>query len=438
MARTRMVLVVAVFALILGGFVAISLTLGQDRTAGTSPSDKTDPTKTPASLALVPDRKPGSADLDGARSGEISAQQELQSQIEGGAQWLAHMNEDNGRFIHGVLPALDRALDGDDYLHQLEATVALARAARFLNNKSYAATATQAVLRFLDDTITDSADGKLRCGGPAVDADHVAAAGLLVSAINELPMPQDDILDKAEQLCRFIASRQQENGALRCGNGNLTDNEAVDNGCSCSGPGQALCGLMAGQRRRPAQWKLDVVHKALGYYHARWRLHRNAELAASQTPAYAEAFMATRSKDYADAVFDMNDWLCTLQHSQLDPRHQQWWGGFKCSIDEADAPTVHGCYYAQSLAAACRVARQLGDAQHYDRQYRPALELWGSYVARLQYVEANTQHFDPTYRRRRLLGGFHASTEDGTLRIDFTAQAVCALIEYQEGVNHKG
>jgi hypothetical protein len=434
-----MYLVVAVIALVLGGFVAISLTLGQDRTAtGAPPADKTDPTgKTPASLALVPDRKPGSADLDETRPGDNPAQ-EVQSQIESGAQWLAHMNEDNGRFTHGILPALNRTLDGDDYLHQLEATIALARAARYLNNKNYAAAATQAVLRFLDDTVTDSTGGKLRSGGPAVDTDHLAAAGLLVSAINELPMPQDDILDKADQLCRFIATRQQVNGALQCTNSSSTDTEAVVNGCSSSGPGQALCGLMASQRRRPAQWKLDIVHKALGYYQDWWRSHRNAELAASQTPAYAEAYLATKSKDYADAVFEMNDWLCALQYSQLDPRHQQWWGGFKCSTDDADAPTVHGCLYAQSLAAACRVARQLGDAQRFDKQYRPALELWRTYLVRLQYVEANTQHFDPTYRRRSLLGGFHASTEDGTLRIDFTAQAVCALLEYQDGVNHKG
>jgi hypothetical protein len=48
----------------------------------------------------------------------------------------------------------------------------------------------------------------------------------------------------------------------------------------------------------------------------------------------------------------------------------------------------------------------------------------------LQYVEANTQFFNPQYRRRNLLGGFHASPEDGTLRIDYTQQAVCAMVQY--------
>jgi len=430
-----MYLFIALATLVIGGFVAISLTLGQDhtpppaRTPPSTPNEKNDAvTNTSGSLALVPKHKPD-ATASSASAHDAQAIQEVQSQIERGAQWLANMNQDSGRFVHGVLPALDQTLEGDDYLHQLEATVALARAARYLNNDSYAAKATQAVLRFLDDTVTDTANGQVRCGGPVVDADHIAAAGLLVSAINELPMPQADILDKAEQLCRFIASRQQDNGAL---------SETADASFGGRGPGQALCGLITSQRRRPAPWKLDVVHKALGYYFPQWRAHRNADVAASQAPAYAEAYLLTKSQDYADAVFEMNDWLCTLQCSQIDPHHQQWWGGFRAAPNDAEGPTPQGSDYAQSLALACRVARQLGDAQRFDRQYRPTLERWRAYVVRLQYVEANTQHFDPTYRRRHLLGGFHAASDDGTLRIDFTAAAVCALLDYLGGVANDG
>jgi hypothetical protein len=311
--------------------------------------------------------------------------------------------------------------------------VALARAARYLNNKDFAAIATQAVLRFLDDTVVDSERGQ-RCAGPTVNADHLAAAGLLVSAINELPLPQADVLDKSEQLCRFIVSCQEKSGGLRCGNGTANSKGEFDYGVDGCAAGQALCGLMASQRHRPDESKTKVVHNALGFYYAWWKGHRNAELAASQSPAYAEAFLISKSQDFADAVFDMNDWLCSLQYSQLDPRHQEWWGGFRASSDDAGVPHVHGSAYAVALAAGCRVARQVGDAQRFDKQYRPALELWRTYVARLQYLEANTQHFDPAYRRKHLLGGFHASTEDGTLRIDFTAQAVGALLQYLDGV----
>ncbi len=437
MRSSRMYLLLVLITIALGGFVAFSLTLGEDR--GPNRANPTDPPPekidtaptTSASYALVPPGKSSGSDSGDPQSSDAMRLREAQSEVERGAQWLAGMSQVNGRFLHGVLPALNRALEGDDYIHQLEAALALARAARFLNDKSHAAIATQAVLRFLDDTVVDPGDGQFRHSGPGVDADPLACAGLLVEAVHELPLPQADILDKAEQLCRFIASRQEKDGSFRCicNEPNSAKTSAGAQGCV---PGQALCGLMTSQRHRPAPWKTDVVRKAFGYYYPWWKANKSAELAASQTPAYADAFLLTKSQEFADAVFEMNDWLCSMQYSQLDPRHQEWWGGFKAIPDDVAAcvPHVHGSNYARSLASACRVAREVGDAQRFYKQYKPALELWRTYIARLQYVEANTQHFDPTYRRRHLLGGFHASTEDGTLRIDYTGEAVGAPNQY--------
>src|SRR5207249_1028802 len=106
-----------------------------------------------------------------------------------------------------------------------------------------------------------------------------------------------------------------------CGKG-VPTSDTIDNGVNGPIPGQALCGLMASQRHRPGKWKTDVITKACGFYYAWWKGHRTAELAASQSPAYAEAYLLTKSQAFADAVFDMNDWLCGLQYSQLDPLHQ--------------------------------------------------------------------------------------------------------------------
>jgi vacuolar-type H+-ATPase subunit E/Vma4 len=49
----------------------------------------------------------------------------------------------------------------------------------------------------------------------------------------------------------------------------------------------------------------------------------------------------------------------------------------------------------------------------------------------LQYTDANTQHFEEWYRPR-LVGGFHASTQDGNLRVDYTQHALSALATYLE------
>jgi hypothetical protein len=193
----------------------------------------------------------------------------------------------------------------------------------------------------------------------------------------------------------------------------------------------ALYALMLSQRYQQAEWKTEAVRKALAYYRPWWRANKDLELVPWQTAAYTEAYLRTRDREFAEFVNEMNDWLCQLQYAQLDPRHPLWMGGF---MDWADGkpvpaePQATSACYAQSLAEACRVARQAGDVARYQR-YREALERCLQFVTTLQFLDANTQHFADWYRRL-LLGAFHASHEDGNLRIDYTQHAVCALIQY--------
>ena len=88
---------------------------------------------------------------------------------------------------------------------------------------------------------------------------------------------------------------------------------------------------------------------------------------------------------------------------------------------------------AESLAHACRVAREAVDVKRHER-YTTALEHCLQFLTTLQYSEASTQHFKETYRER-LLGGFHASLQDGNLRIDYSQHALSALVLYLEQIH---
>jgi hypothetical protein len=188
---------------------------------------------------------------------------------------------------------------------------------------------------------------------------------------------------------------------------------------------------MCSQRHRPAPWKTEVVRKAMPFYRQHWRAHKSMTLIPSHTAAYAEAYRLTKEAAFADVVHEMNDWLCDLQNVQLDPRHPLWTGGF---MDWADGrpmpvpPQVTSASYAESLADACRVAHQAGDVARHQR-YRETLERCLQFLSTLQYTEANTQHFADWYRPV-LVGAFHASHQDGNLRIDYTAHGVCAMLKY--------
>jgi hypothetical protein len=188
---------------------------------------------------------------------------------------------------------------------------------------------------------------------------------------------------------------------------------------------------MLSQRHRPAAWKTELVRKALAYYLPWWREHKSMAFVPWHTAAYSEAYQVTKDKAYAEAVTEMNDWLCGLQYADLDRRHPFWIGGFKSWAEGRPAllpPDVGSGIYAQSLAHACRAARQAGDLGRYQR-YRDALEHALRFLISLQYMAANTQHFVLEYRPQ-IVGAFHASHQDGSLRIDYTQHALSGLVQY--------
>jgi hypothetical protein len=151
--------------------------------------------------------------------------------------------------------------------------------------------------------------------------------------------------------------------------------------------------------------------------------------------AFGEAFLLTRDRSFADSAQEMNDWLCTLQYRQTDPRRALWFGGFQSwqqGRPQMTAPTIHAALNMETLVQGCRVARETGDIQRY-QTYKQTLERCGLFLTALQYNGSNTQHFHPRYREP-LLGGFHPSHQDGTLRLDYTQEAVCGLLKYLQDV----
>ena len=76
------------------------------------------------------------------------------------------------------------------------------------------------------------------------------------------------------------------------------------------------------------------------------------------------------------------------------------------------------------------MARAGTDPARHQR-YTEVLHRGLQFLVRLQYTDANIQHFEEWYRPR-LAGGFHASTQDGNLRIDYAQHAVSALAMYLE------
>jgi hypothetical protein len=429
------------------GIIALatwSLTRGQDPAGTSAPTRPPVGAKAPVSpeppapiaAETAPDTssKPQPTEKSGEENAAPSPlQQQIQLSAHRGADWLFRMNGLDGRFAPGQLPALNAEMEGDHFLRQAGAAVALARAARFTGEERYADRATQAILVLIGETVVDARDKTIRYTGlPSAMVNRVAAAGLLVLAVHELPSPKKDLLDQAEQLCNFLRRQLRADGSICLSD--ATEDAKTAEEDSSSYPGMALYGLLRSQQRRPAGWKTDVARKSLAYYGPLWKEHKDVAAVGWQTAALAEAYLLTKDEAFAKCAFSLNDWLCELQFArldQLDPRHADWWGGFTERQDGkvlTSGPTVEGAVCAEALAEAYRVAKQAGDLNR-QRRYRETLELSLQFLARLQYTQANTNHFADWYRPR-VLGGFHASGVDGNLRLDYTQHVVCAMVQY--------
>ncbi len=423
--RTR---ILTSFILILPGFLTWSLTRGQERPPSPPPGETKsgNPAVPPATAAAQP------AARDWSKLSELQRQMLLHTQR--GAEWLYRMNGVKGRFVYGIHPAVADFMEGDYYLRQATAAFALARAARYLGEDRYTVRATQAILSLLLDTTLDPNAPQVRyCTLPPAVVNRLGAAGLLVLAIHELPDPQKDLLDQAEQLCQFIRRQARADGSLRCSE-SAEDNQPDPPAAIEAYSGIALDALAHSQRQRPAAWKTELLRKAVDVYPPWWKAHKSMAFIPWYTAAYTEAYVLTKDKAFAQGVLEMNDWLCSLQYEQLDGRLVKWYGGFRSwSAGGAveSAPGISTAIYAASLGDAYRLSRELADVKRHDR-YSNALGSAVQFLSTLQYTSANTAHFESEFRDRYLAGGFHASRLDGDLRIDYTAQAVLALVKYLE------
>ena len=343
-------------------------------------------------------------------------------------EWLKRTNKPDGRFVYGFQPSLRVQLDGDNFLSQAGAAFALARAARYFRDDAGTATARQAILTLLLETMTDPSDPSIRfTAAPPQVLNRLSSHGMLISAINELAKPEDckDLLDQADQLANYLKRQQRLDGSL--GTGGFAEVE---------GAGLALQGIIRSHKHRPAAWKLDLVRKARGYYQPHWQENKNLATVVNHTPAYAEVYLLTKDAGCKDAVFAMNDWLLGLQFSDdFDSSRKQWTGGFPRFQDGKQAsggPDISSAAAAESLAEACRVAKAVGDLDRM-RKYEQALSQNLGFLMSLQYTSAKTQHFVEAFRPS-ILGAFHASHQDGNLKLDYTQHPLSAMVQYLDTV----
>jgi hypothetical protein len=402
--------------------------------AQTPPSEK----KVLPGTLIRPAEAPAAKPRDGSKMPETA--QPIFFSAHRAMEWLKRTLKRDGRFVYGFQPALCVQLDGDNFASQAGATFALARAARYYRDEGGTVKARQALLTLKMETMLDPEDKTKSIrytAAPPSAVNRLSSHGLLVSAVHELDRPEKctDLLEMADGLCNYLRQQQRPDGSLFMSAGSGLVKSGTDE-VDAEHAGWALQGVVRSQKHRPAAWKLELVRKARAFYHTQWQGSKNIATVCSHTPAYAQAYVLTNDSAFAQTVFAMNDWLVGLQYpDDFESARKHWGGGFQRCHDgkpEPVAPDISSALPAESLADACRVAKLAGDLPRLQR-YERALIQNVHFLMSLQYTTAKTQHFVDPFRPS-IMGAFHASHQDGNLRIDYTQHALCAMVQYLDAV----
>src|SRR5262249_46525905 len=152
--------------------------------------------------------------------------------------------------------------EGDSFVRQAGAAFALARAGKYYGDEQAIAVARQAVLTLLLETSADPSEPRLRTV-PRHLANPVQAAGLLLTAIHELPAPAADLLEQANQLANMLQKRFRADGSIAA---DEPGDEANPEDTAQHFAGPALYGLARNHAHRPEPWKTAALAKARSSY----------------------------------------------------------------------------------------------------------------------------------------------------------------------------
>lgn len=181
-------------------------------------------------------------------------------------------------------------------------------------------------------------------------------------------------------------------------------------------PGEALLCWAAIYDREPSPELLDRFMLSFQFYRQWHREQRNPAFVPWHTQAYELVWRHTKDPELAEFVFEMNDWLLSMQ---------EW--------DRAVYPDARGRFYdarrnhfgpphasstgvyLEGLAKAAALAHALGDASRCAR-YAEAIRRGLRSSMQLQFSDDVDCYY--IHKRGKVLGGLRTTVYDNEIRVD--------------------
>jgi hypothetical protein len=324
---------------------------------------------------------------------------EYQTALELGGEWF--LNNQNKNFLYYEYNwASDKYSDQQHPLREMASMWAIARLSRYLDDARYAQLAQKGFSYFERYFEYDSEHDFYYFKAASGEAEIGESAFIILSLL-EMDHPKKDFY--LQKFANGIMFQQQPDGSLKT----IFYSDVISSVDYY--PGEALLAIMSLYEYKKDDKYLSLVKKAFPYYADYFESNKNTAFVPWQTRANLKLYRATKDKEVADFIFEMNDFMLDFHAPQNEVELYNLSRGINTAV------------YLEGVNKAFELARETGDSE---RQ-----ELYSSFVKEgFKYI-LTLQLTDSPSVSRKAIGGFLSSKTSVTLRVDNNQHAVMALMD---------
>ena len=336
------------------------------------------------------------------------------------ARWMTANLSVDGALPYKYWPSRGEASPADNAIRRFLASLALARLGELRASAAIRDTARRNLRFNLRRYFRDVGNGR----GAIVERTgaKLGAAALAALAILESPA-REEFLEALRTLAAGVDSLADDDLGYRTfffpperdgENWNFYSGEAL------------LFQAEAARRGFAGASSLERCAAAFERCRARHRRRRNPAFVPWHTQACASLYAQTGRREYADFVFEMNDWLLPMQ--QWDGLAPDLRGRFYNPRRPEFGPphAASTGAYLEGLADAAALARATGDrtrAEAYERAVGRGLRS----LRQLQFRGERDAFY--VSKRKRVLGALRTEVYDNAVRVDSAAHALAAAVK---------
>ena len=349
----------------------------------------------------------------------------LQDMVTTMGQWFVRQVQTDGHLLYKYFPSRGQEATSNNLIRQFMATLCLVRYARLTGRPDHQTLANHNLNYNLAHFYKSEGglgfveyDGKVKLGAIAL----AALAILEYADLLAVPVYQLAYADYFTGLCRAIAALWQPDGSFKTflKPGDRNDNHNFY-------PGEALLFWASLYKHTQDAQLLERCQKSVAYYQRWHQQHRNPAFVPWHTQAYAQLYAVTGDRAFLDLIFEMNDWLLTMQQWDSAPYDDVQGRFYNPDHPEYGPPHASSTgVYLEGLADAYQLAVAIGDrdrAQCYQQVIWQGLRS----VRQLQFRDSISSFY--ISQRSLVHGALRTTVYNNAIRIDNVQHCLMALMK---------